>query len=75
MVVQLPLNETLSHRRGGEQPFQLRITRGTRKDSRAKDRQRVQMFLDAGVLDRKRLDELLKRHRLLEKFTQWTRSA
>ncbi|NCA81389.1 MAG: hypothetical protein EOM72_01395 [Opitutae bacterium] len=29
---------------------------------RAKDRQRVQMFLDAGVLDRKRLDGILSRH-------------
>ena len=42
---------------------------------RAKDRQRVQMFLDAGVLDRARLDDVLKRHGLLEKFTRWTRSA
>ena len=42
---------------------------------RAKDRQRVQMFLDAGVLDRKSLEDILKRHGLMEKFTQWTRSA
>ncbi len=42
---------------------------------RAKDRQRVQMFLDAGVLDRKRLDEILSRHGLMERFSQWTRSA
>ena len=42
---------------------------------RAKDRQRVQMFLDAGVLDRKNLEDILKRHGLMEKFTQWTRSA
>ena len=41
---------------------------------RAKDRQRVQMFLDAGVLDRARLDDILKRHGLMEKFSQWTRS-
>jgi hypothetical protein len=42
---------------------------------RAKDRQRVQMFLDAGVLDRKRLDEILSRHGLMERFSQWTRST
>lgn len=42
---------------------------------RAKDRQRVQMFLDAGVLDRKRLDGILSRHGLMERFSQWTRSA
>lgn len=42
---------------------------------RAKDRQRAQMFLDAGVLDRKRLDEILSRHGLMERFSQWTRSA
>ena len=42
---------------------------------RVKDRQRVQMFMDAGVLDRKRLDEILSRHGLMERFSQWTRSA
>ncbi|NCA81379.1 MAG: hypothetical protein EOM72_01345 [Opitutae bacterium] len=42
---------------------------------RAKDRQRVQMFLDAGVLDRKRLDEILSRQGLMERFSQWTRNA
>ena len=42
---------------------------------RAKDRQRVQMFLDAGVLDRKRLDGILSRHGLMERFSQWARSA
>ena len=41
---------------------------------RPKDRQRVQMFLDAGVLDRARLDDILKRHGWLERFSQWTRS-
>ena len=41
---------------------------------RAKDRQRIQMFLDAGVLDRARLDDVLSRHGLMEKFSQWTRS-
>ena len=42
---------------------------------RAKDRQRVQMFLDACVLDRARLGDILSRHGLMERFSQWTRSA
>ena len=40
---------------------------------RPKDRQRVQMFLDSGVLNEKRLDEVLLRHGLKERFAQWTR--
>lgn len=41
---------------------------------RAKDHLRVQMFLDAGVLDARRLNDILARHGLQERFAQWTRS-
>ena len=41
---------------------------------RPKDRQRIQLFLDAGALDEKRLDEILLRHGLKERFEQWTRT-
>ena len=41
---------------------------------RPKDRQRVQMFLDAGGLNDKVLGEILTRHGLTERFAQWTRS-
>lgn len=41
---------------------------------RAKDRQRIQMFLDVGVLDEQRLEDILSRHGLKERFAQWTRS-
>lgn len=39
---------------------------------RAKDRQRIQMFLDAGVLDETRLKDILARHGLQERYAQWT---
>lgn len=52
-----------------------RLVAGAVRAGRAKVRQRVQMFLDAGVPDRKRLDEILSRHGLMERFSQGTRSA
>ena len=39
---------------------------------RDKDRQRVRLFVDEGELDTARLDAILARHGLTEKWTQWT---
>ena len=39
---------------------------------RDKDRQRVRLFVDEGELDTARLDAVLARHGLSEKWTQWT---
>ena len=39
---------------------------------RDKDRQRVRMFMEQVELDREYLDALLKRHKLEEKWNQWT---
>lgn len=39
---------------------------------RAKDRMRVQMFLDAGVLDLAKLNGILLKYGLEEKWKQWT---
>lgn len=39
---------------------------------RAKDRLRVRLFLDEAVLDRDRLDAILSRHGLQEKWKSWT---
>ncbi len=39
---------------------------------REKDRQRVRVFLEEAVLDMARLDAVLTRHNLKEKWNQWT---
>jgi hypothetical protein len=39
---------------------------------RGKDRSRVQMFLDAGVLDMKKLSDILSRYGLENKWKKWT---
>jgi len=39
---------------------------------RSKDRARIPMFLDSGALNRQRLDDILARHGLTERWLQWT---
>jgi hypothetical protein len=41
------------------------------KTARAKDFARILQFVDAGVLDPIKLDSILKRHGLLEKWEQF----
>ncbi len=41
------------------------------KTARAKDFSRVLQFVEAGVLDPDKLDQILRRHRLLEKWEQF----
>ncbi len=40
---------------------------------RAKDRLRVLSFRDAGILNEKKMDDILFRYRLKEKWQQWTK--
>ncbi len=39
---------------------------------RSKDRARISMFLDSGALNRQRLEDILARHGLTERWLQWT---